>query len=1266
VRVDAIAAPRLSVVKSSPTKLLTAPQTVSYSYLVTNVGNVTVHGIALSDNNDNDDLSCPQTTLAPTVSMTCTATHTFTQGELDANGSPAAGSGFLHNNVTAHSNEAPDALGELDIPIEQNPVMTIVKSSTTVSLSGPQTVTYDYLVTNAGNVTLTGINLDDNNAGPVSCPSTSLGVGLSMTCHATHSFTQAELDANGSPIAATGFLHNNVLGHSKEAPDAPGSLDIPIVQTAGMTVTKSSATTSLSASQTVTYDYEVKNTGNVTLTGINLVDDNAGAVTCPSTSVAVGASITCHATHSFTQAELDANGSPTAGSGVLHNNVTAHSNETPDATGSLDIPIVQSPALAVAKTSATTSLSSPQTVTYDYVVSNTGNITLTGIGLVDDNAGAVTCPATSLAVGASMTCHATHSFTQAELDANGSPTAGSGLLHNGVTAHSNEAPDAHGSLNIPIVQNAELTVKKSSVTSSLSGPQTVTYDYLVSNTGNVTLTGINLADNNAGAVTCPATSLAVGTSMTCHATHAFTQAEMDANGSPTTDSGNLTNTVTATSNQTPPESDTLAIPIAQQPKVVLTKVGVLDTTVVPPDDRADAGDKIDYTLTATNTGNVTLQNVTISDPSLTLTCTPPQPTTLALGAQLVCKGSHTLSQSEVNNGSVTNTATVTGETPTGKPVDDTASATVELPPAAALSLTKTAAESAFHLVGDVLHYTYVVTNTGNLRLAAPITVTDDKTTATCVAMTTVGNKDAFLNPGESVTCSATYTVTAADVAAGKVTNVATASAEEIVSNEATTTVPFEKLSSTTASDIHNAQHQVVTAVAAGTVVHDFVTVTGRAAAPVPSGSVTVDWFTNGTCTGSPAATSAGVALDANGHAEAAALTQGPLAAGMYAFRAHYAGDPTYTASDGPCEPLRVVDATIQIGPSATNPVGAAHTFTAHVNVNNGSGFANAPDGTSIGFTIASGPGNFTTASPCVTSGGTGSCSITLVSNVTGATVVSAQATVSVSGVSLTRQTNGTGGSSGPATKLWAAAAARTDVVNSSGAVVTTVTAGAVVHDQVFVSKAPGTPDAVPPPSGTVVFHRYATIDCTGTPTNQSVTLTPGNPSTAVSENFAAVADMSYRADYPGDANYGPVTAACEPLTVTPVPAPAITIVKNPARQTVAFGGTAKFKITVTNTGNTVLTNVVVRDPTATNCKRTSAQIPALASMDPGASVTYTCTKANIKAPFTNVATAVAGAVSGTAVSGADSAVVKVRPFTPKPAPRPKKPTVSHKKPKSTG
>jgi uncharacterized repeat protein (TIGR01451 family) len=202
----------------------------------------------------------------------------------------------------------------------------------------------------------------------------------------------------------------------------------------------------------------------------------------------------------------------------------------------------------------------------------------------------------------------------------------------------------------------------------------------------------------------------------------------------------------------------------------------------------------------------------------------------------------------------------------------------------------------------------------------------------------------------------------------------------------------------------------------------------------------------------------------------------------------------------------------------------------------------------------------------------------------------------------------------------------------------------------------------------VVFHRYATIDCTGTAVNQTVALAPGSTSTALSDDFAPTGNMSYAADYLGDANYPGRSGACEPLTVTPVPAPAIAIVKNPKSQTVAVGGTATFTITVTNAGNTVLTDVTVTDPLTPNCNRTKADIPALASMAPGATVTYSCTRPNVRASFDNVATATGTPPSGPNVTASDTAPVTTKALVPKKkVVKKKKPkVVSHKKPKATG
>jgi hypothetical protein len=107
--------------------------------------------------------------------------------------------------------------------------------------------------------------------------------------------------------------------------------------------------------------------------------------------------------------------------------------------------------------------------------------------------------------------------------------------------------------------------------------------------------------------------------------------------------------------------------------------------------------------------------------------------------------------------------------------------------------------------------------------------------------------------------------------------------------------------------IHNAAHAGVTTVPVGTTVHDFVSVSGGTGNPVPTGTVTVDWFTNGTCALPATATSPPAALGASGSVDVTGFSFTVSTPGDVAFRAHYAGGGAYTAADGTCETLHVAD-----------------------------------------------------------------------------------------------------------------------------------------------------------------------------------------------------------------------------------------------------------------------------------------------------------------------------------------------------------------------
>ena len=99
------------------------------------------------------------------------------------------------------------------------------------------------------------------------------------------------------------------------------------------------------------------------------------------------------------------------------------------------------------------------------------------------------------------------------------------------------------------------------------------------------------------------------------------------------------------------------------------------------------------------------------------------------------------------------------------------------------------ATEAFNTVGQVIHYSYVVTNTGNTPLAGPVSITDDKVMGVaCPNVNTVGNLDDKLDLNESITCAGGYGIAHADLNSGSVTNNATATVDEVISAVVTTTI----------------------------------------------------------------------------------------------------------------------------------------------------------------------------------------------------------------------------------------------------------------------------------------------------------------------------------------------------------------------------------------------------------------------------------------------------------------------------------------------
>ena len=493
------------------------------------------------------------------------------------------------------------------------------------------------------------------------------------------------------------------------------------------------------------------NTGNVTLDPIAVTDLKVGAVSCPVTVLAPAESTTCTATYALTQTDVDAGhvANTAAATGTPPAGLTA-----PRATDSTDTPIAAGPALTLDKQAAAPSGNTAgDSIDYTFVVTNVGNVTLTGLTIDDPTVGTVNCPTTTLAPGDSTTCTATYTLTQADVDA--------GEVINNATATGTDPTGtdatATDSTTTPIPPDPSIGLDKLSggVTDVDGNGQdagdTVAYSFVVTNTGNVTLDPVSVDDPLVGPVTCPVTQLAPGDSTTCSATYTLTQEDVDA--------GVVTNEATA--NGTPPTgadvtaTDTIDTPIGAGPAITLDKQAGVPTG-------NNAGDTIDYTFVVTNSGNVTLTGVSVDDPVAgAVTCTA---TTVAPGASTTCTATYTLTQADVDAGQINNTATATGNPPTGAAPIATGATTTPIEASPIITIDKQAGVPSGNAAGDTIDYTFLVANTGNVTLD-PISVTDPLTGPVSCLVT-------LLAPAVSTTCTATYTLTQADVDAGHVANTA--------------------------------------------------------------------------------------------------------------------------------------------------------------------------------------------------------------------------------------------------------------------------------------------------------------------------------------------------------------------------------------------------------------------------------------------------------------------------------------------------------------
>ncbi len=239
-------------------------------------------------------------------------------------------------------------------------------------------------------------------------------------------------------------------------------------------------------------------------------------------------------------------------------------------------------------------------------------------------------------------------------------------------------------------------------------------------------------------------------------------------GSYANTSGTVSHIVNGSPSNGNTASDTLVVNPTHPGVSLLKQVGPTASGPWSAFRAIDLPGQVYWRIVVENTGDVPLNPLAITDPTLSLaSCSWPASLPVAGPANDNHIATCIVGPIGGTSGVTVNTANVNA-TGSSTQVTDVSTASYA---STGLSITKTPSSLTYTAAGQSITYTFVVTNTGNATLDGPISVIDDVIgTVTCPSLTTIGDNDAFFDPNEQLTCTANYTTTAQDVTNTRITN----------------------------------------------------------------------------------------------------------------------------------------------------------------------------------------------------------------------------------------------------------------------------------------------------------------------------------------------------------------------------------------------------------------------------------------------------------------------------------------------------------------
>ncbi len=637
--------------------------------------------------------------------------------------SPTGNLQALVNDESSDNNDDTFNIGQQTVPFKKvediaQPGINVVKTADAGTVQAGDPIGFTITVSNDGNVALPSVALSDPlpdgpgiawtiagtsgdtsglscniASGTLTCTASSLAAGSSFSVHVTSPTTGDSCGAyNNTATVTAGQLTDS----SSDSVDVQGCR-------VNLTLDKSASTRSVNAGDGFTYTIEVANDGNATATNVHVTDSMPAGVSIDSATFTGGSKGPGTCDVSGQDIDCDLGSLAPGGSATVTIEVTTTERACPSVTNdasvsadnetgstednadSVAVEVVCSVDLTLDKSASTRSVNAGDGFTYTIEVANDGNATATNVHVTDSMPAGVSIDSATFTGGSKGPGTCDVSGQDIDCDLGSLAPGGSATVTIEVTTTERACPSVTNDASVSADNETGSTEDNAdSVAVEVfcplgiqivkGGPalahvgDTVTYTLDVSLTDDVPLTDVTVTDPIcASDPTLDSKEggdqdewLEPGETWHYSCTHVVTASDPDPLPN--------TATVTGTDDRGRDVSDTddHVVDIIH-PAIEIVKTA--NPTSIGP------GETVTYTYKVTNTGDVTLYNVTVDDDKLGHICDIPQ---LEVGETQTCTKDFTAGQKDL--GPIDNIGTAQGEDETGYPVrdDDVASIDVVL------------------------------------------------------------------------------------------------------------------------------------------------------------------------------------------------------------------------------------------------------------------------------------------------------------------------------------------------------------------------------------------------------------------------------------------------------------------------------------------------------------------------------------------------------------------------------------------------------------